>query len=84
MVPPLSVGESGLLSNTRLYSSQGTRLGGLPLDEKFYVTCPRHGSRYDVTTGACVRGPSREDGFNQDLITYELRIEDEVIQVMLD
>jgi nitrite reductase/ring-hydroxylating ferredoxin subunit len=79
----MSVGESGLLSNTRLYSSQGTRLGGLQLDEKFYVTCSEHGSRDDVTTGACVL-PSREDGFNPDLITYELRIVDEVIQVMLD
>jgi 3-phenylpropionate/trans-cinnamate dioxygenase ferredoxin subunit len=62
---------------------QGTRLGGLPLDETCYITCPQHGSRYDVTTGTCVR-PSREDGFNQDLMMYELRIVDDVIQVMLD
>jgi 3-phenylpropionate/trans-cinnamate dioxygenase ferredoxin subunit len=62
---------------------QGTRLGGLPLDETCYITCPQHGSRYDVTTGTCVR-PSREDGFNQDLMTYELRIVDDVIQVLLD
>jgi 3-phenylpropionate/trans-cinnamate dioxygenase ferredoxin subunit len=62
---------------------QGTRLAGLPLDERCHITCPQHGSRYDVTSGACVR-PSREDGFNQDLITYELRVVDGVIQVMLD
>jgi 3-phenylpropionate/trans-cinnamate dioxygenase ferredoxin component len=62
---------------------QGTRLGGVPLDETCFVTCPQHGSRYDVTSGTCVR-PSREDGFNQDLITYEVRVVDSVVQVMLD
>lgn len=62
---------------------QGTRLGGRPLDETCFITCPQHSSRYDVRTGVCVR-PSSEDGFNQDLITYEIRVVDDVIEVMLD
>ena len=47
------------------------------------MTCPMHGSRYEVTTGTCVK-PSNEDNFNQDLIIYELQVVDDVIQVMLD
>lgn len=62
---------------------QGTKLGGLPLEEGRYITCPQHGSRYDITTGRCVR-PSREDGFNQDLVMYDLQVVDEVIQVKVD
>lgn len=61
---------------------QGTRLGGRPLEERCLITCPQHGSRYDVTTGECVK-PSNEDGFDQDLDTYVLRIVDDVIQVDL-
>ena len=59
---------------------QGTKLAGRPLEEGRYITCPQHGSRYDIVTGACVR-PSREDGFNQDIDKYELRVIDGVIQV---
>jgi 3-phenylpropionate/trans-cinnamate dioxygenase ferredoxin subunit len=62
---------------------QGTRLGGRPIEEGCIITCPQHGSRYEVTTGTCVK-PSNEDGFNQDLITYPLRVVDDVIQVELD
>jgi 3-phenylpropionate/trans-cinnamate dioxygenase ferredoxin subunit len=62
---------------------QGTKLGGRPLEEGCIVTCPMHGSRYEVTTGTCVK-PSNEDNFNQDLIIYELQVVDDVIQVMLD
>jgi 3-phenylpropionate/trans-cinnamate dioxygenase ferredoxin subunit len=62
---------------------QGTKLGGRPLEEGCLITCPQHGSRYNVVTGACVK-PSNEDNFNQDLIVYELRVVDDVIQVMLD
>mgnify|MGYP001054784183 FL=1 len=62
---------------------QGTNLGGLPLEEGCYITCPQHGSRYDVTTGKCVK-PSNEDGFDQDMTTYPLRVIDDVIQVAVD
>jgi 3-phenylpropionate/trans-cinnamate dioxygenase ferredoxin subunit len=61
---------------------QGTKLGGRPLEEGCFITCPQHSSRYNVVTGECVR-PSSEDGFNQDLNLYELRIVDDVIQVAL-
>ncbi len=62
---------------------QGTRLGGLPLEEGRYITCPQHGSRYDITTGQCIR-PSREDGFSQDLVMYDLEVVDDVIRVKVD
>jgi 3-phenylpropionate/trans-cinnamate dioxygenase ferredoxin subunit len=58
---------------------QGTTLGGRPL-EGCEITCPQHSSRYDVTTGRCVM-PSSLDGFNQDLMTFETRVVDGVVQV---
>jgi len=58
---------------------QGTTLGGRPLDGCFIV-CPQHSSKYDVTTGRCV-APSSLDGFDQDLMTFETRVVDGVIQV---
>lgn len=58
---------------------QGTTLGGRPLDEECFITCPQHSSRYDVRTGTCVR-PST-DGFGQDLMTFNTRVVDEVVQV---
>jgi 3-phenylpropionate/trans-cinnamate dioxygenase ferredoxin component len=60
---------------------QGTRLAGLPLDGGCFVTCPHHSSRYDVRTGECVKPAS--DGFNQDLLTYQTRVVDDVVQVEL-
>ena len=62
---------------------QGTNLGGLRLEDGCLITCPQHGSRYNVTTGECVK-PSNEDGFNQDMVTYPLRVVDDVIQVCVD
>lgn len=62
---------------------QGTNLGGLRLEESCIITCPQHGSRYDVTTGTCVK-PANEDDFDQDLVTYPLRVVDDVIQVAVD
>lgn len=59
---------------------QGTVLGGRPLEERCYIVCPQHSSRYDVRTGRCVR-PSTPDGFNQDLMTFETRVVDGVVQV---
>jgi 3-phenylpropionate/trans-cinnamate dioxygenase ferredoxin subunit len=47
------------------------------------VTCPRHGSRFDVTTGACISGP--HIGFLKlttgDETSYQVRIEGNLIQV---
>jgi 3-phenylpropionate/trans-cinnamate dioxygenase ferredoxin component len=58
---------------------QGTTLGGRDL-QGCEITCPQHSSRYDVTTGRCV-APSTLDGFNQDLMTFETRVVDGVVQV---
>jgi len=59
---------------------QGTVLGGRPLDEDCFITCPQHASRYDVRSGDCVR-PSSSDGFNQDLMTFGVRVIDDVVQI---
>jgi len=40
------------------------------------VTCPCHGSRFDVTTGAVVRGPAREP-----VASYAARVEGKGIQI---
>ena len=47
------------------------------------VTCPRHGSRFDVTTGAAVRGPKIGPlRLNvKDVTTYAVRVEGDSIQV---
>lgn len=60
---------------------QGTTLGGRPLDEACYITCPQHSSRYDVRTGTCVRPAA--DGFNQDLMTFGTRVVEDVVQIEL-
>jgi 3-phenylpropionate/trans-cinnamate dioxygenase ferredoxin subunit len=59
---------------------QGTTLGGRPIVEKCHVVCSQHSSKYDVTTGRCVQ-PSVPDGFNQDLMTFETRVQEGVVQV---
>jgi 3-phenylpropionate/trans-cinnamate dioxygenase ferredoxin subunit len=59
---------------------QGSKLGGRPLEEGTFITCPQHASRYDVRTGTCVR-PAKGDGFNQDLMVFPCRVEDDVVQV---
>jgi 3-phenylpropionate/trans-cinnamate dioxygenase ferredoxin component len=47
------------------------------------VTCPRHGSRFDVTTGACVSGP--HIGFlklrTKDEPSYPVKVEDGIIKI---
>ena len=40
------------------------------------VTCPCHGSEFDVTTGEVVRGPAREP-----VRSYPVRIEDGLVRV---
>lgn len=47
------------------------------------VTCPRHGSRFDVTTGKCLSGP-KIGPFRlttKDEPVYEVRIEDNAVKV---
>ncbi len=58
---------------------QGTTLGGRPVDAECHISCPQHGSRYDVRTGRCVQPAA--DGFNQDLMTFRTRVVDDVVQV---
>jgi nitrite reductase/ring-hydroxylating ferredoxin subunit len=40
------------------------------------VTCPCHGSQFDVTTGAVLRGPAEDP-----VESYPIRIEDDAIQI---
>lgn len=40
------------------------------------ITCPHHGSRFDVTTGKLIKGPSKKD-----LPTYEVRVEGDGVLV---
>jgi 3-phenylpropionate/trans-cinnamate dioxygenase ferredoxin component len=58
-------GKSVLVSNIggRFYAIKGkcTHLGGILANGKLdgnVVTCPRHGSRFDVTTGKNLSGPA--------------------------
>ena len=47
------------------------------------VTCPRHGSRFDVTTGKCISGP--KIGFlrlkTKDETVYEVKVEENRIKI---
>lgn len=47
------------------------------------VTCPKHGSQFEVTTGKCIAGPKigllRLNAENE--IAYEVRVKDKSIQV---
>lgn len=81
---PVAVANVGgeFFAFQNLCPHQGTTLGGRPLDQDCYITCPQHSSRYDVRSGACVQ-PSTLDGFNQDLMTFETRVVDGVVQVSL-
>ena len=40
------------------------------------VTCPCHGSQFDVTSGAVLRGPAETD-----VKSYPVRVEDDTIQI---
>jgi nitrite reductase/ring-hydroxylating ferredoxin subunit len=42
------------------------------------VTCPWHGWRYDVTTGACMNNPSAK------VVAYQVKIEGNDVKVLLD
>lgn len=58
---------------------QGTTIGNRPIDPDCVVSCPQHGSRYDVRTGECLQ--AAPDGFAQELMTFETRVVDDVVQV---
>ncbi|MFC1993471.1 Rieske (2Fe-2S) protein [Chloroflexota bacterium] len=49
------------------------------------VTCPRHGAKFDVTTGSCISGP--KIGLfrlkSKDIVTYEVNIESDSVKVNL-
>jgi nitrite reductase/ring-hydroxylating ferredoxin subunit len=67
--------------NGTLYATQNdcTHEGG-PLSEgdlqSTVITCPWHGSRFDVTSGKLVRGPAQ-----RPLQTFRVSVEDEVARV---
>ena len=41
------------------------------------VKCPRHGARFDITTGVALSGPAG----TVDVPTYEVRVEGDYVQV---
>jgi 3-phenylpropionate/trans-cinnamate dioxygenase ferredoxin component len=48
------------------------------------VSCPRHGSQFDVTTGKSIRGPKIVVRFSTgDEPAYEVKVENKSIQVDL-
>ena len=60
---------------------QGTTLGGRPVID-CVVTCSQHSSKYDVRTGECL-APAEGDGFDQDLMTFEVEVVDDVVRVKI-
>ena len=42
------------------------------------ITCPRHGSQFDVTTGKRLKGPAA-----RDLVVYQVRLEGSMLTVDL-
>jgi 3-phenylpropionate/trans-cinnamate dioxygenase ferredoxin subunit len=44
--------------------------------EETTVTCPCHGSQFDVTTGAVLRGPAQDP-----VESYGARVEDDAVQI---
>jgi len=61
---------------------QGTALGGRPVVDECHIVCSQHSSKYNLKTGACV-APSEPDGFDQDLMTFETRVVEGVVQVRI-
>ena len=63
------------------FTDDCTHIGG-PLNEGELdgevLTCPWHGAQFNVRTGKVLRGPAR-----QDIQTYPVKIEDNIIFVSL-
>jgi len=66
----------------RVCTHQGGDLAKGKLEGKI-VTCPRHGSKFDVTTGKNVAGPKIGfiRGKTGDELTYEVKVEDNSVKV---
>ncbi len=49
------------------------------------ITCPRHSSKFDITTGKNLEGPKIGPfrGKAKDLRTYEVKVEDDAIMIKL-
>jgi 3-phenylpropionate/trans-cinnamate dioxygenase ferredoxin subunit len=47
------------------------------------VTCPKHGSKFDVTTGKCIAGPKIGffRGKAKDETVFEVKVEDNKIKI---
>jgi nitrite reductase/ring-hydroxylating ferredoxin subunit len=74
---PVAVADVGgtLYAFGNTCTHQGCSLAQGELDGTT-VTCPCHGSRFDVTSGAVVRGPAREP-----VASYAVRVEGKEIQI---
>jgi 3-phenylpropionate/trans-cinnamate dioxygenase ferredoxin subunit len=74
--------EGKYYSIGRKCTHQGTDLSTGKLEGKI-VTCPKHGSKFDVTTGICIAGPKigflRGKTGNEP--AYEVTVEDNSIKV---
>jgi len=61
---------------------EGTNLSDGKLEGKI-VTCPHHGSKFDVTTGSCISGP--KIGFlrlkAKNALHYEVKVDGNSIKV---
>jgi 3-phenylpropionate/trans-cinnamate dioxygenase ferredoxin component len=78
---PVAVGnvDGTFYAFQNLCPHQGTTLGGRPIKD-CVITCSQHSSAYDVTTGKCV-APAEGDGFDQDLMVFEIEVVDGVVRV---
>ena len=67
-----------------MYSHGGGDLSNGKLDGKI-VTCPRHGSRFDITTGESISGS--KIGFlklkTKKVPSYEVKIENDKVKVKI-
>lgn len=87
-VPPgraIRLGEVAVFNvDGILYGTQAqcTHMGGALCQGKLegqIVTCPLHGARFDVTTGAVLRGPAR-----QPLELYIVRVRGKIARIEVD
>ncbi len=76
-------GEFYAINNTCTHAGGDLSKGKL---EGKIVTCPRHGSKFDVTTGTCISGP--KIGLlklnAKDETAFEVKVEDNKILVTVD
>ena len=72
LVPP----DRALAVLWREHGEDLARLGGFLAGTGTIVTCPCHGSQFDVTTGKVLRGPAREP-----VRSYPVRLETGALRV---